>query len=124
MIQDQLPESVANRIWEVKGLWLICMHKEDIKKIHIADLRGKYDFHGLDLREMQAVWYALPIWDEAIDVAKAEWREGFKTKMDWMAYRHGKGTLPQHYLRNPAYEVIHSLIYCLPRASINLSVML
>jgi hypothetical protein len=105
ILEDGVPDAIAKRIWNVKALWLICMHESDIKKSHIADLRGKYDYHGLDLREMQAIWYNLPLWDEAEDVAKAEWREGFKTKLDWMAYRNAKGTLPPDYLCSPVYEV-------------------
>lgn len=36
MIEQGLTPAVANRIWMHKALWLICMHKEDIKKVNIA----------------------------------------------------------------------------------------
>lgn len=33
MIEQGLTPAVANRIWMHKALWLICTHKEDIKKV-------------------------------------------------------------------------------------------
>lgn len=33
MIEQGLTPGVANRIWTHKALWLICTHKEDIKKV-------------------------------------------------------------------------------------------
>jgi hypothetical protein len=36
---------------------------------------------------------------------KAEWRDGFKSKLDDLAYKEALGKLPAHLLRNPAYEV-------------------
>ena len=33
MIDRGLTPAVAGRIWNTKILWLICMHKEDIKKV-------------------------------------------------------------------------------------------
>ena len=52
-----IPESVALRLWEKKTLWLIVMHKDDISKIHIADLRGKFQYDNtFDIVEMRAIW--------------------------------------------------------------------
>lgn len=48
-----IPSTIAKRLWEKKTLWLIVMHKEDIGKIHIADLRGKYQYSDLDIIEMR-----------------------------------------------------------------------
>jgi hypothetical protein len=33
IIAQGLPEAIATRIWEMKILWLICMHKDDIYKV-------------------------------------------------------------------------------------------
>ena len=33
-----------------------------ILEIHIGDLRGKYQFHGLDITEMRGLWHWLPEW--------------------------------------------------------------
>ena len=37
IIAQGLPEAIANRIWETKILWLICMHKDDIYKVRLMD---------------------------------------------------------------------------------------
>lgn len=29
----RLPDSIVQRIWQTKILWLICMHKDDILKV-------------------------------------------------------------------------------------------
>jgi hypothetical protein len=56
------------------------MHEDDIPKIHIADLRGKYNSHGLDIVEMRALWKVLrdkwPSGDQ-----KGEWLNSFKSKL-------------------------------------------
>jgi len=72
----------------------------------VGDLRSKYDFHSLDLTEMRAVWHVLPEWNELLDEVKAQWKEGFKVKMDDMAYRESQGTLNQRDRRHPVYTVI------------------
>jgi hypothetical protein len=106
MLAEGVPEPIAHHIWNNKVLWLICMHREDIRKVHVGDLRGKYNFHGLDIVEMRAVWYALPDWNEVIDPPKFEWREGFKMKLDEMAYRESSGKLTEKELRHSVYKVL------------------
>ena len=49
MMEDGLPKTIANRVWSKRVLWLLRMHPDDIKKIHIADLRSKYSNQGLDI---------------------------------------------------------------------------
>ena len=68
-------------------------------------MRGKYDFHCLDLTEMRAVWYVLPEWNEVLDAAKAQWKEGFKVRMDEMAYKESKETLSEREMKHPVYNV-------------------
>ena len=41
MIDRGLPRSVARRIWAKKALWLLRIHVDDIRKIHIADLQAR-----------------------------------------------------------------------------------
>jgi hypothetical protein len=33
IIKEGVPKDIAHRIWETKALWLICMHKDDIRKV-------------------------------------------------------------------------------------------
>ena len=37
------------RVWTKKALWCTRMHPDDIRKIHIADLRTKFGNQGLDI---------------------------------------------------------------------------
>ena len=75
-----LPEKIARRFWVNKTLWLIVMHSEDIQKIHIADLRGKYQIMNLDIVEMRAVKYVLPDWGS--NNPKADWLVDFNRKLN------------------------------------------
>jgi len=109
IIKEGVPKDIAHRIWETKALWLICMHKDDIRKVHVGDLRSKYNFHTLDLTELRAVWYALPDWNELHDPAKAEWKEGLKMKMDDMAYKLSTGQIDISETRNAVYTTKESL---------------
>jgi hypothetical protein len=58
---------------------------------------------------MRAIWYNLPVWDDSganpLEVGKAEWRAGFKSRMDNLVYKLHAGTLAEHLKRNPVYEV-------------------
>lgn len=103
IIAEGVPQPIAQRIWENKILWLLCMHPSDLPKVHIADLRSKYQFQGLDLFEMRAVWHCIPEWSG--DSAKAEWRHSFKRRLDALVLKEINGTLSPHEARHGAYEV-------------------
>jgi hypothetical protein len=45
----------------------------------------------------------------ALEKGKAEWRAGIKSRIDDMVYKLAAGKLPSHLVRNPVYEVPHSL---------------
>lgn len=66
---------------------------------------------------MRAIWYNLPKWnfdsDNTLEKGKAEWRDGFKSKLDDLAYKEALGKLPAHLLRNPAYEVTLNQLFLL-----------
>jgi len=97
-----LPRPVAKRIWSQKTIWFLVMHTDDISKIHIADLRGKFQFKDLDIVELRAVWYCLvDIWRGSCP--KAEWKEDFKRKLNQYAHDESLGNLSYNLLRNPAY---------------------
>ena len=65
--------------------------------------------------ELRAIWHNLPAWDELssnpLEVGKAEWRAGFKSRMDNQIYKMHAGTLPENLKRNPVYEVSRYVLY-------------
>lgn len=60
------------------------------------------------MRELRAIWYNLPVWDEhsanPLEVGKAEWRSGFKSKLDNQVYKMHAGNLAEQFKRHPDYE--------------------
>ena len=78
----------------------------------MADFRGKYVVNGLDIVELRAVWYSLPVWDtdvncsNALERGKAEWKSGVKARLDDYNYKESRGTLPDKFIRHESYEVI------------------
>ena len=68
------------------------MHREDISKIHVADLRGKFQFAGglLDIVEMRAVRHCLPNWGRGNP--KADWLDDFDRKLNELARAETNGT--------------------------------
>lgn len=126
LMETGLPKAVAERIWSKRSLWLIIMHPDDIRKVHIADLRSKYTPIGLDLTERYAVWHNLPDWEANEDDTdstgdyslqqsnnnrdKIEWKVNFKVQMDEMARKHARNELADDLVRHTAYnghEPIH-----------------
>lgn len=103
-----LPKSVADRLWIKKTLWLVVMHREDISKIHIADLRGKFQYDNtFDIVEMRAIWACLPDWGSGNP--KAEWRDDFKRKLNELAHEESLGTLPVSHLLFTSFLVSSSV---------------
>lgn len=121
MVQEGLPEKIAQRLWKCRSLWLICMAKEDICKVHIADFRSKYDWHRLDIVEMRAVYHVVSQqdWDRATAAsAKAEWKDGLKVKLDELALKEQKNTLSASETRNSAYAGHEHLVVYDPAVEI------
>uniref|UniRef100_A0A7S2DCZ3 Uncharacterized protein n=1 Tax=Octactis speculum TaxID=3111310 RepID=A0A7S2DCZ3_9STRA len=55
-----LSKLLAKRINSKRALTLVRMHPDDIAKIHIADLRGKYSLYGLETMELRAIYANAP----------------------------------------------------------------
>jgi hypothetical protein len=105
MIDEGVPKVIANRIWNKKALWLICMHADDIKRIHIVDLKSKYNPQGLDIIEMRACFAALPVeFDLDSDGKKAEWRNNIRTKLEELTTKEENNRLSALEKRNPCYK--------------------
>ena len=105
LIAQGLPEEIAQRLWKCKSLWLVVMAPEDIAKVHIADFRSKYDWHGLDIIELRAIYHVLPEWDRtSASLVKAEWKDGLATRLEDLARKEQAGTLSRQEMRNAAYD--------------------
>jgi hypothetical protein len=105
MIEEGVPKVIANRIWNKKALWLICMHADDIKRIHIVDLKSKYNPQGLDIIEMRACFAALPEeFDLDSDGKKAEWRNNIRVKLEELTTKEANNRLSALEKRNPCYK--------------------
>lgn len=64
---------LAQRLKKRRALWFVHMDSEDIRKMHITDLRGLYSTEKLDLIELRSVWASLPL--DFADDKKTEWRD-------------------------------------------------
>mmetsp|Transcript_12262 Transcript_12262/g.18578 ORF Transcript_12262/g.18578 Transcript_12262/m.18578 type:complete len:1713 (+) Transcript_12262:153-5291(+) len=105
MMQEGLPKSIAARVWTKKALWFVRMHPDDIKRIHIADLRTKYGNQGLDITEMRAIYVSLPTeFDNDGDGKKAEWRVFFRQKLEELTTKESRQMLIASEKRNTAYK--------------------
>lgn len=107
MISSGMDSTLAEYVWNTKILWLLCMHADDLPKVHIADLRSKYIFQGLDIVEMRAIWHILPSWspDDENSRDKFVWKMNFKAKLDELAKKEEANTLTDVELRGLVYRV-------------------
>ena len=97
-----LPNALAFRIWDIKALWLIVMHRENILKISISDLRSKYNYQSLDLIELRALYFNLPVWEESSP--ESEWKKSVKRVIEEYSKTELNGVLNESSNRNKAYE--------------------
>ena len=105
MLEEGLPKSIVSRIWAKKALRLICTHKDDIKKLHIAELNDKYTTQGLDIVELRAVFESLPQeFDLDSDGKKANWRNNIREKLLELSNKETGGRLSNVEKRNVAYK--------------------
>jgi hypothetical protein len=109
-LSSRMPKTLAQRLWTKKALWLVRMHEDDIKRIHIADLRSKYGNQGLDVVEMRAIWVCLPNeFDNDGDGKKAEWLGFFRQKLEELTNKEAANRLSKMEQRNPAYKGCENL---------------
>ena len=81
---------------------MLTMEPNYIAKIHAADLLYKYVFTGLDLREMRAVYAALPKngFENDSDGRKADWCERLLSKLKSHVTKEETGLLHSNMLIN------------------------
>jgi len=103
-----IPLPLVKRLWDRRALWLLVMHPEDITKLHVADLRGKYSHNRLDLVEMRAMWYALTTAKKNTtgfeNADKKDWFRIFRRSLMDYELRSEAGTLLPEERRHSAYS--------------------
>ena len=55
LVARGLPPRLAARVRGTAALWLVVTHPDDVRRMHVADLRGAYHFGALDLHELRAL---------------------------------------------------------------------
>jgi hypothetical protein len=104
LVEKEVPQEIARRIFTKRVLWFVRMDPEDISKLHAADLNTKYGNQGLDIVEMRAVYVCLPV-DFQLDGdgKKAEWKFNFKQKLMELTRKEENNQLKKHEKRHASY---------------------
>ena len=102
--QEWMTEPLLKRLWEKRVLWFVHMNERDVAKIHYADLKTKYSFHGCDITECRAVYAALPARFESECKVKLEWRMGLRDRLMQLGEQEDLGTLHPDDRTHPAYR--------------------
>ena len=78
-LEEKLPAKLAKRIFRKRALHLVRMAPSRIAKLHIVELRGKYDASGLSLNEARALFAALPcLFENDPKLEKKQWKEDLR----------------------------------------------
>ena len=106
LLERGMSENLAHRLMRNRCLWLVHMNVDDIKHIHIADLRCTYAFSGLDIIEMRALYMCMPEeFDNDPNKEKASWLDTLYTRLNQMICQEKNKTLSKRLLRNDAYKI-------------------
>lgn len=105
-LDDELGTALAKRVIQKPVLRLLTMRPTRIAKIHAADLVNKYAFMGLDLRELRAVYCAVPQdgFQNDNDGRKADWLSCLRGKIKRLSAQEFAGSLRADLLINRAYS--------------------
>jgi len=100
-----LPPKVAKRVWEKKVLWLCRAHKEYISKLHVAELKTKFSYQGLDLQELRAIWFSVPeSFCNDHDGGKDQWRQSLLERLKEMVSKQERDQLPKSQEQHHSYK--------------------
>jgi hypothetical protein len=89
-----------------KCLMLVRLAKEDISKMHIAELSGRFNpsAQGLDIVEMAAIFYALPdCFLNDHDGEKEQWKQSVEDSFKKMYAQRLSNSLPKNVARFRGY---------------------
>ena len=97
--------NLATRIMRNRSLWLIRMDFKDIANVHIADLKYKYSFIGLDIIELRALYACLPDkFEHDPKNEKENWKNSLIQSLKDIENQEKNGRLPKRLIRNSAYN--------------------
>tara|TARA_B100001996_G_scaffold155822_1_gene118654 strand:+ start:1670 stop:2626 length:957 start_codon:yes stop_codon:yes gene_type:complete len=100
-------KNLATRIMRNRALWLVRMDKKDVANVHIADLKFKYSFTGLDIIELRALYSCLPDkFDNDPNNEKEDWKNSLIQSLKDLENKEKNNTLPKRLIRNSAYCVM------------------
>ncbi|GMH66802.1 hypothetical protein TrST_g7489 [Triparma strigata] len=101
-LKERMPEKGAERVFGRKILWLTRSSPELIAKTHIAELKTKFQAHGLDLVELRAICTVLPQdFENDADGAKGMWKSKLLDRLRELVAKEEKGDVQK---RNSAYD--------------------
>ena len=104
LMEKGLKKELAVRLMRNRVLWLFHMDPNQIALTHLADLRFKYSFAGLDLIEMRALYACMPEKFEHDDTGeKMQWLSSVREKLSDMINHDKNNTLISRLKRNQAY---------------------
>lgn len=104
LMEKGLKKELAVRLMRNRVLWLVHMDPNEIALTHLADLRFKYSFAGLDIIEMRALYACMPEKFEHDDTGeKMQWLSSIREKLSDMINQDKNNTLISRLKRNQAY---------------------
>lgn len=110
---DKLPNDLAKRIMAKKCLWLVRISTNDIGKMHIAELQGRFnpEAQGLDIIELAAVFASVPakFMNDDAKGSKEKWRLSLEESLKTAYTQMKNNTLAKLKVRNPAYKNLQPL---------------
>tara|TARA_B100002052_G_C15872453_1_gene595383 strand:+ start:835 stop:1830 length:996 start_codon:yes stop_codon:yes gene_type:complete len=104
LTKRNMTKQLANRIFRNKSLWLVHFSKEEISKLHSADLQYKFSNVGLDIIELKALYACLPnefLFDH--DNKKQIWKTNIIERLKELTNQEEMNKLPKKYVRNHCY---------------------
>ena len=102
-LKAELPEKIAERVFSRKILWLVRADPSMIVKVHIAELKTKFQAHSLDLDEIRAIVSILPAaFENDADRKKMEWKDKLVERLREMVKKVDSGDA-RVGLRDKAY---------------------
>jgi len=104
LMEKGLKKELAVRLMRNRVLWLVHMDPNEIALTHLADLRFKYSFAGLDIIEMRALYACMPEKFEHDDTGeKMQWLSSIREKLSDLINQEKNKTLISRLQRNQAY---------------------
>ncbi|KAH8062117.1 hypothetical protein JL720_13322 [Aureococcus anophagefferens] len=105
LVAAGLSEALAQRVYERPALWLLRAEDAFAARVHDADLRGKFAFEDLDLRELRALYGRVRDLAFENDAARRKdaWRDGLLERLQSRVAADDAGSLDKRKRRHAAY---------------------